>query len=97
MEDTMEHTKPAHQLDDILSALNAHQQRATYSAVAALVGDTPRLLMRGKPRAQECSWIVSKSTGRPTGYAETDVHPRLTENEKVLATREELSDWLSSR
>jgi hypothetical protein len=93
----MEDTMPTHQLDDILSALNSHQQRATYSAVAALVGETPRRLMRGKPRAPDHSWIVSKATGRPTGYAETDVHPGLTANEKVLATREELSDWLSSR
>ena len=92
----MEDTVPTHQLDDILSALNARQQRATYSAVAALVGDTPRQLMRGKPRAPDNSWIVSKSTGRPTGYADTDVHPQLLSNEKVLSTREELSDWLSS-
>jgi hypothetical protein len=86
----------ARQLDEILSALNSHQQRATYSAVAALVGETPRSLMRGKPREPGNSWIVSKNTGRPTGYANGDVHPALTANEKILMTREELASWLAS-
>ena len=85
-----------HQLDDILSALNQHHQRATYSAVAALLGDTPRLLMHGRPREQGNSWIVAKDTGRPSGYAEADVHPELMANEKVLMTREELAAWLAS-
>ena len=67
-----------HDLDGILAALNHHRQRATYGAVAALVGQTPRLLMHGRPRAQANSWIVSKSSGRPTGYADADVHPELT-------------------
>jgi hypothetical protein len=86
-----------HHLDGILAALNEHQQRATYSAVAALLDQTPRQLMRGKPREQTNSWIVSKGTGRPTGYADGDVHPQLTANAAVLTTREELADWLASR
>ena len=87
----------AHHLDGILSALNQHQQRATYSAVAALLGQTPRLLMHGKPREQSNSWIVSKTTGRPTGYTDADVHPQLTANETILKTREELAAWLAAR
>jgi hypothetical protein len=86
-----------HHLDGILTALNQHQQRATYSAVAALLGQTPRLLMHGKPREQGNSWIVSKTTGRPTGYADSDVHPQLAANETILKTREELADWLERR
>jgi hypothetical protein len=86
-----------HDLDGVLAALNHHQQRATYSAVAALLGQTPRLLMHGRPRAQENSWIVSKTTGRPTGYADNDVHPQLTANETVLTTREELASLLAKR
>lgn len=86
----------AHQLEDILTALGRHHQRATYSAVAALVGTTPRLLMRGKPRAPDNSWIVSKSTGKPTGYAEADVHPHLTAVDTVLTTADDLEAWLSS-
>ena len=90
-------TATTHTLDDIIAALNEHQQRATYSAVAALVGESPRLLMHKRPRAQENSWIVSKATGRPTGYMDTDIHPQLTENETVLSTREELVAWLADR
>ena len=86
-----------HDLDAVLAALNHHQQRATYSAVAALLGQTPRLLMHGRPRAQENSWIVSKTTGRPTGYADGDIHPQLTANETVLTTREDLASWLADR
>lgn len=87
----------AYDLDGILAALNSHQQRATYSAVAALVGQTPRLLMHGKAREQSNSWIVSKTTGRPTGYADADVHPQLTTQETILTTREELATWLANR
>ncbi len=86
----------AHQLEDILTALGTHHQRATYSAVAALVGTTPRLLMRGMPRAPDNSWIVSKSTGKPTGYAQSDVHPQLTAVETVLTTANDLDTWLNS-
>jgi hypothetical protein len=82
-------------LDGVIAALNRHQQRATYSAVAALLGQTPRLLMHRQPRAQENSWVVSKSTGRPTGYADADIHPALSTNETVLCTREELVSWLA--
>jgi hypothetical protein len=90
-------TDTTYDLDGVIAALNQHRQRATYSAVAAMLGQSPRLLMHGHPRAQENSWIVSKSTGRPTGYADTDVHPELTANDAVLTTREQLSVWLASR
>lgn len=85
-----------HMLDDILSKLDRNQQRATYSAVAALVGEAPRSLMRDKPRSPNTSWVVSKSTGLPTGYKDTDVHPQLTANEKVLSSGEELAAWLKT-
>ena len=82
-------------LDGVLAALNHHQQRATYSAVAALLDQAPRALMQGRPRARENSWIVSKSTGRPTGYADVDLHPALMANATVLMTREDLAAWLA--
>jgi len=86
-----------HHLDGILAALNQHHQRATYGAVAALVGQTPRALMKGKPRERANSWIVSKTTGRPTGYTDDSIHPELTANETILYTRDELATWLASR
>jgi hypothetical protein len=84
-------------LDQILAALNQHHQRATYSAVAGLLDQSPRLLMRARPREQANSWIVSKATGQPTGYAAADVHPNLLSNDAVLQTRDELADWLHRR
>lgn len=87
----------AYNLDGILAALNSHQQRATYSAVAALVDQTPRLLMRGRAREQSNSWIVSKTTGKPTGYVEADLHPQLTAQGTILSTRDELAAWLANR
>jgi hypothetical protein len=95
-EATLMATGTTYNLDGIIAALNQHQQRATYSAVAALLGQTPRLLMHGHPRAPENSWIVSKNTGRPTGYADANVHPKLTANDTVLTTREELASWLAT-
>lgn len=84
-------------LDTVLHALNQHHQRATYSAVAGLLDETPRRLMRGKPREPNNSWIVSKSTGRPSGYSDDAVHPQLTERADVLRTREQLATWLADR
>ncbi|HEY4302941.1 MAG TPA: hypothetical protein VGM82_00630 [Gemmatimonadaceae bacterium] len=84
-------------LDQVLTALNQHQQRATYSAVAGLLDQPPRLLMHSRPRAQSNSWIVSKGTGRPTGYEDADVHPQLLANEAVIETRDELATWLVSK
>jgi hypothetical protein len=85
-----------HQLDDIISVLNTHRQRATYSAVAKLVGKPPRGLMQGRAREPGNSWIVSKATGRPSGYPDSDVHPELTANEHILRTGEELAAWLAT-
>lgn len=85
-----------HDLDGILAALNHHRQRATYGAVAAFLGQTPRLLMQGRPRGQDSSWIVAKTTGRPSGYADADVHPELTTHETILTTRDDLAAWLAS-
>lgn len=84
-------------LDQVIAALNQHHQRATYSAVAGLLDQSPRLLMRSRPREQGNSWIVSKTTGKPTGYTDTDVHPQLMANESVLETRDDLATWLRSR
>jgi hypothetical protein len=59
----------------IAGKLNQHRQRATYGAVADIVGGSSRGLMAGKVRSQLFSWIVSKDSGRPTGYAPAEIHP----------------------
>jgi hypothetical protein len=82
-------------LDQILDALDRKQQRATYGAVAAVLGKAPRTLMKGRERDQRHSWVVSRHSGQPTGYEAEQMHPDLAGNEWVIETREELEKWLS--
>ena len=85
---------PEHTLDAILDHLNAYHQRATYGAVAGVVDSSPRSLMTGRDRDQRSSWVVSRDSGQPTGYAEEQKHDALTERERVLSSPEELRVWL---
>jgi hypothetical protein len=55
-------------LESILELLQRHHQRATYGAVAAAVGRTPRNVMQGRPRDWLHSWVVNQNTGLPTEY-----------------------------
>jgi hypothetical protein len=84
-----------HTLDQILDALHGKHQRATYGAVAAAVGSSPRTLMKGRERDQRHSWVVSRQSGQPTGYESEQLHPDLTGSERVIETRDELEKWLS--
>lgn len=83
-----------HTIESILEQLDAFHQRATYGAVAALVDTSPRSLMTGRDREPGSSWIVSRQTGQPTGYAEDQIHPSLEERKTVLETPEALRKWL---
>ena len=83
-----------HSLDSILDQLNHFHQRATYGAVAAVVNSSPRSLMVGRDRSPESSWVVSRQTGQPTGYAHEQKHGALTERERILGSPEELRHWL---
>lgn len=83
-------------LDQILDALNAHRQRATYGAVAAVIGAAPRTLMSGRDRDQRHSWVVSRKTGQPTGYEPDQIHADLQAVPHVIESRDELDKWLSS-
>jgi len=82
-------------LDQILDALNANRQRATYGAVAALLGKSPRTLMQGQERDARHSWVVRRHTGRPTGYDAALLHPELSARDQILETKDELSSWLA--
>ena len=88
---------PDQTIVDILDALDHGRQRATYGAVAATIGQSPRLLMKGRTRDQRHSWVVRSVTGLPTGYKPEQMHPELTARQTVLSTREELVRWLSTR
>jgi hypothetical protein len=83
-----------HTLDEILEQLHRHHQRATYGAVASVVGRAPRSLMKGRQRAPEYSWVVSSASAMPTGYADEEKHPALNERDEVLTTQEALLGWL---
>jgi hypothetical protein len=84
-------------MDQILDRLNDARQRATYGAVAAVVGSAPRTLMTGRERDLRHSWVVSRKSGQPTGYEAEQVHPELMRSERVLETREELERWLATQ
>lgn len=83
-----------HTFESILDALAERRQRATYSAVAAVVNGAPRTLMAGRPRDARHSWIVSVRTGVPTGYAPDQLDPELAANPEVLQTGAALEAWL---
>lgn len=83
-------------MDLILDALDRRHQRATYGAVAALLGKAPRTLMRGRERDQRHSWIVNRQNGEPTGYEPSQLHPALRERPEVIDNKEDLARWLRS-
>lgn len=88
---------PNEKMDEILDTLDQARQRATYGAVAAIVGSSPRTLMSGRDRDRRHSWVVSRKSGQPTGYEPDQMHPELMRSERVIETREELERWLASR
>lgn len=83
-------------LEDIVDLLDRHGQRATYGAVAAVLGQSPRSLLRGRERGRQFSWIVNRESGMPTGYKEDQIDPRLRESGPVLETDAELREWLET-
>lgn len=88
---------PADRLDQILDALQHARQRATYGAVASVLGAAPRTLMKSRDRDQRHSWVVSRKTGVPTGYEPDQLHPDLLVNERVIESRDDMSAWLQSQ
>ncbi len=81
-------------LELIIDALDRYHQRATYGAVAGIVGGLAQSVMSGKPRGRRYSWIVSKATHLPTGYSTEEKHPALEERTLVLDTPNHLREWL---
>ena len=83
-------------LDEIVDQLDQHGQRATYGAVARLLGHSPRSLLKGRDRGRRFSWIVNRETGLPTGYSDDQIDPRLRDSGVVLTDYGELDRWLAS-
>jgi hypothetical protein len=89
-------------LDEILEFLNHEQVRATYSAVAEVLGVIPRsLAVRLEPRRPEASWIVSADTGLPAGYGQDEWHPALLSKGDIMRSGTalvlRLSMWRGTR
>ena len=88
-------------LTQILKALNGRKQRATYGAVAGVLGVANQDLGNHLgPRRPWASWVVRAEGGKggkpgqPTGYEDWQKHPALTRHAKVLCRADELRAFL---
>jgi hypothetical protein len=64
-------------LEVIVDVLNRKNIRATYGAVAGVLGGNPQVVMKGQAVSQQNSWVVNARTGQPTGYRPSQMHPNL--------------------
>ncbi len=78
----------------ILNTLDHHHQRATYGAVAGIVGVLARSVMSGQPKTPRNSRVLSVRTKMPTGYSDTERHAAMEERRIVLETPNQLREWL---
>ncbi len=85
----------ADELTALLHRLQDGRQRATYGAVARVMGAVPLYVMSGRPRNPLHSWVVSATTGLPSKYAPDEMHADLLARDRVLASGDELRDWLA--
>jgi hypothetical protein len=71
--------------------LNRNRIRATYKAVGGAAGIPAQSV--GAFLGERCpmaSWVVSDSTGEPTGYAEHQKHPDLHSKAEIIDSADEL-------
>ena len=89
-------TEPSGQpvtVETVLAYLNREQVRATYAAVAAVVGICPPAMGRALgDRRPEASWVVNAVLGMPTGYKPHQIHPELLRTPKIIRSPQELSE-----
>lgn len=81
-------------LDEVIDVLHREGIRATYGAVAGVVGGNAIGLMMGRPMDARNSWVVAVNNHLPTGYNENQLDPRLTVLPVVLDTAERLQRLL---
>lgn len=86
--------RASHTTQEIIARLARHRQRATYGALAGVVGGLPRSVMSGLPKTRENSWIVAAATGLPTGYTAGEMAPELSWRDEIIATPDALRAWL---
>ena len=79
----------------ILDCLNRERIRCTYGAVAEVIGGIARGVgQRLEAKDPRNSWIVNKATGEPTDYLDSQKHPDLHQNPRIITTGEELRELL---
>ena len=79
-----------HTVTSICLQLKEHKQRASLSAVAKVLEQSPNLVLSGKPKNHLFSWIVD----RPDKKSSSD-DPELKNAEKpVITDYRELEKWL---
>jgi len=84
-------------LDEILRFLNEEQIRATYGAVAAVLGVIPQSIgARLGPRHIAASWIVNSESGLPTGYRAKEIHQALFSKNSIIKSGEELQRQMTA-
>lgn len=85
-------------LNTVLALLNRIRIRATYGAVADVLGTNAQNV--GKllgDRRPEASWVVADDeNGRPSGYTREQEHPALYDMNKVIRTGDELRGLLNA-
>ena len=86
-------------LEGIVDQLTAGQLRATYKAVADLLGTNERSPMGRRPRNPRYSWVVASLDGRPTGYTPSQIAPACYQqicsgSKPVIKAPDELRRWL---
>ena len=81
-------------LESIVDLLQRKNIRATYGAVAGVLGGISQGVMMGREISQRNSWIVSAETGLPTGYQQSQMHPNLLRLPIVLKTGPKLQKFL---
>ena len=94
--------KDAATLDEILAFLNDEQVRATYGAVAEVLGVIPRSMgARLGTKRPEASWIVSAADGLPTDYSQAETHQDLFRRNEIIGSGSRLalrvSAWRTRR
>jgi alkylated DNA nucleotide flippase Atl1 len=94
-------TPGTYELQDVVRFLNNEQVRATYGAVAEVVGGIARgigaRLTALYSRSSEASWVVSAESGLPTGYNLNERHPALLTKREVIASGRELEERMAGR
>jgi len=81
------------QLAQLVAALAKNTQKATYTAVAGLVGLPARTVMHALLKDPQGEWVVAKQSHQPTGYSTNQLRPQLKSNSSVIASTAVLASW----